>query len=305
MKLSDVAAQAGVVGEVVRDGDFKALGKIGHQGKRQMLTFCDDQQYVRAALTSEAVSCLIVPLGFSLTGTHGVLLAEDPRFQFYKIHHFLARQTDFYGVSWPTRIGKNVRIHPTAVIAETNVAIGDDCEIGPYTVVHKGTTIGVHSRLQQQVTLGSAGFEYRPSGDSFLKIEHTGGVMIGDDVDIHSGSVIDRAVYGGYTSIGHGTKLDCGVHMSHNATVGRNCIIGARVSIMGNTTVGDGCRFGPHVVTSNGISIGDGSYISLGSVVTRTVAANTRVTGNFAVEHRLFKSLWDRVRDGEFLPKDT
>jgi UDP-3-O-[3-hydroxymyristoyl] glucosamine N-acyltransferase len=89
------------------------------------------------------------------------------------------------------------------------------------------------------------------------KIPQVGRVVVHDDVEIGSGTRIDR---GGIrdTVIGEGTKIDNLCQIGHNCVIGRHCIIVAQCGLSGSVTLEDfvvlGARTGivPHITIAQG-----------------------------------------------------
>jgi acetyltransferase-like isoleucine patch superfamily enzyme len=53
---------------------------------------------------------------------------------------------------------------------------------------------------------------------------------------------------------------------------------------------------GPNATIASEITIGDRANITLGAVVTRDVAADQHVTGNFAIDHKKFIAFLRTIR---------
>jgi UDP-3-O-[3-hydroxymyristoyl] glucosamine N-acyltransferase len=70
------------------------------------------------------------------------------------------------------------------------------------------------------------------------KVLQVGHVVIHDDVEIGANAAIDRGALGA-TVIGQGTKIDNLVHVAHNVTLGRHCLIMGQVGFAGSTRLGD------------------------------------------------------------------
>lgn len=96
------------------------------------------------------------------------------------------------------------------------------------------------------------------------------GVLIWSNARINAYCTID----GGYeqaTVIDNGAWLMAGVHIGHDAYIGRNtelaphCSVGGHVHIGQNVKVGQGAIFKPRV------RVGDGAVIGAGAVVTKDV----------------------------------
>lgn len=134
-------------------------------------------------------------------------------------------------------IGKGSRIGAGTVVCE-GAEIGEDCEISPNVTIREGCVIGDRVIIHPGVVIGGDGYGFEFSEGRHQKIEQLGIVRIGNDVEIGSGTTIDRARFG-ETVIGEGTKIDNQVQIGHNAVVGKHCIIVAQTGISGSATIGD------------------------------------------------------------------
>jgi UDP-3-O-[3-hydroxymyristoyl] glucosamine N-acyltransferase len=114
-----------------------------------------------------------------------------------------------------------------------------------------------------------------------------GRVVIQDDVEIGSGTTVDRGAMAD-TVIGEGTKIDNLVQIAHNVRIGRHCAIAAQTGISGSVTIGDGVLLGGRVGVVDHASIGDGAQLGAGSGVMRDVPPGARWAGypaKPAIEH--------------------
>jgi UDP-3-O-[3-hydroxymyristoyl] glucosamine N-acyltransferase len=94
-------------------------------------------------------------------------------------------------------IGENVTIYP-------GVKIYHNCKIGDRCVIHANTV------------LGSDGFGFaKDENGNYKKIPQTGNVVLENDVEIGSNTVIDRASMGS-TIIKEGVKLDNLIQIAHS-----------------------------------------------------------------------------------------
>jgi len=96
---------------------------------------------------------------------------------------------------------------------------------------------------------------------------------------------IDRARTG-VTRIGAGSKIDNLVHIGHNVTVGKNCVIVAQVGVSGSTEIGNGVILAGQVGVKDHIKIGDGSIVCGQTGVTGDLPAGSFVSGPFARPHQ-------------------
>ena len=153
--------------------------------------------------------------------------------------------------------------------------------IHPSVTIPKWVTVGNNVTIREGCTIGTQGFGFEnDENGEFFHIPHTGGVTIGDNVEIFEGVSIARGTIDN-TIIGDGTKIDCHVHIGHNAKIGKNCIITAGAIFSGSTVLGDNCFVGigacikDHVFIANRVLIGQGA-----NVVSDISKENVVVVGN-------------------------
>lgn len=185
--------------------------------------------------------------------------------------------------------------HPTAVIDEAaeihpDTWIGPFCQIGKCRLasgvvlkgsvtLYDGVQIGSHTWIDAGAVIGADGFGFERSADGSLeKFPHTGGVTIGEHVEIGANACIDRGTMSN-TLIGDGSKIDNLVHIAHNVQIGKHCLVIAGASLSGRTKLGDRCWVGPDCVVKEGTVIGEDAHLSLGCLVTLNVPAGTTVLG--------------------------
>lgn len=130
--------------------------------------------------------------------------------------------------------------------------------------------------------VNSDGFGYaRDENNELVKINHSGGVRIGDKVEIRSFVTIDRAtIDGNYTEIGEGTKLDHHCHIAHNVKIGKWNTLANGCIIEGSCEVGDYNTFGAGVIMQRKTKIGNNCTIGSGSVITKDFPDNSVIIGN-------------------------
>jgi len=224
-------------------------------------------------------------------------------------------------VSMTARIEDGAIIEEGAVIGDkvrigAQVYIGKNSVVGDHTILHPGVkiyrdcVIGRNCLLHSNAVIGSDGFGFAKRPDqSFIKIPHLGGVLIGDDVEIGANTTIDRGSMGN-TEISNGVKIDNLVHIAHNVHIGEGTAIAAQAGIAGSTEIGAHCMIGGQVGISGHLKIADGTQIQAQSGVASSVTKiNTRLFGTPAIDYNhytrsyvLFKNLsdiWKRLRDLE------
>jgi len=159
-------------------------------------------------------------------------------------------------------IGRNVQIGDCTKIYE-QVYIGDDVKIGSYCTIYPGAkiypgmVIGNNVIIHANAVIGTDGFGYAPMEDgTWKKIEHTGNVVIEDDVEIGSFAGIDRSQMGS-TIIRKGCKIDNHCQIAHNVEVGQNTVMAAMCGIAGSTKLGEHCILGGQVGIAGHLTIAD------------------------------------------------
>ena len=173
-------------------------------------------------------------------------------------------------------IGRGTVIGPTAVIGP-GVRIGRDSHVGAGTSV-LNALIGNRVILHPGVRIGQDGFGYLMSGKGHAKVPQVGRVVIQDDVEIGSGTTIDRGANRD-TVIGEGTKIDNQVQIGHNVQIGRHCVIVAQVGISGSATLGDFVVIGGQAGVNGHVVVGHGAQVAATASVKDDLAAGGRYGG--------------------------
>ena len=149
-------------------------------------------------------------------------------------------------------IGKKAQVGDYTRICE-NVYIGDDVKIGSYCIIYPGVriypgmVIGDNVIIHANAVVGSDGFGFAPLEDgTWKKIEHTGNVIIEDNVEIGANTCIDKSQMGS-TIIRKGTKIDNLCQIAHNVEVGKNSVMASMTGIAGSAKIGEHCIIGGQV----------------------------------------------------------
>ncbi|ASK27226.1 UDP-3-O-(3-hydroxymyristoyl)glucosamine N-acyltransferase [Neisseria chenwenguii] len=168
-----------------------------------------------------------------------------------------------------TVLGENCRILAGAVV-EHDCTLGDETVIHPNAVIYYGCTLGKRVEIHSGAVIGADGFGLAFTGSSWFKIPQTGGVTLGDDVEIGSNTNIDRGAMSD-TLVGPGTKIDNQVQIGHNCKIGAHTVIAAKTGISGSVTVGSYCIIGGGVGTVGHIEIADKTNIGGGTCITHSI----------------------------------
>lgn len=181
-------------------------------------------------------------------------------------------------IRWSAKLGKKVYVGDFAYVGKRavvgdytkiyeNVFIGDDVKIGKYCIIYPGAciypgmVIGDNVIIHSNAVIGSDGFGFAPLEDgTWKKIEHTGNVIVEDDVEIGACAGVDKSQMGS-TIIGKGCKIDNHCQIAHNVEVGKNTVMASMCGIAGSTKVGEHCIFGGQSGVGGHLTIADNTSV--------------------------------------------
>jgi UDP-3-O-[3-hydroxymyristoyl] glucosamine N-acyltransferase len=207
--------------------------------------------------------------------TGSVIKTKNPRRLFNHIVKTFFIKNKFFKYS---NHPQNIKIGLGSII-EDGVIIGSGTTIGYNNVIKYGTIIGSNVIIGSNNTIGEVGFGYqKDENGEYLQIEHIGGVIIEDFVEIGNNTCIDKAVLGN-TIIKKNSKIDNLVHIAHGVEIGENTLIIANSMIAGSTCIGKNTWIAPSTSVINNIKIGSNSMSGMGSVITKNVDDNSLVVG--------------------------
>lgn len=272
--------------EILRDGEFTSLGLAVAVCEEKLLSFIENEKYISGL--SDKITCLITTeeIGEKLKDTYGIIISKNPRMDYFKLHNKLSNIREYKREDFDTIIGEACEINNLSSISKKNVRIGNNVKIEEFVVIRENTVIGDNSIIRAGVVLGGEGYEYKRTDGIIMNVNHCGGVIIGDNVEIKYNGCIDKALYPwDNTIIGSYSKLDNLVHIEHGVKVGNRCLIASRTTFGGRTIIGDDSWVGLGAIISNGLILGNKVSVSLGSVVTKNLKDGEKVSGNFAINH--------------------
>ena len=179
-------------------------------------------------------------------------------------------------------IGENVKVGANCLIGhnsiiEKNVNIGDNCSIGSNVII-RNSLIKNNVHILDSCVIGKKGFGFFPNNESNFRYPQIGIVIIEDNVEIGSGSTIDRGSLSN-TIIGKNTFLDNQIHIAHNVKIGKNCIIAGQAGFAGSSTLGNNVMIGGKAGISGHLKIGNNVQIGGGSGVIKNIPDNSKVMG--------------------------
>ena len=221
----------------------------------------------------EPVSATMIRVDDSYAAVAALLDYVTARKRSYKRHRGCRSR-----VRWSAKLGKKVYVGDFAYIGKKAVIgdctkiyesayIGDDVKIGSYCTIYPGVriypgmVIGDRVTIHANAVIGADGFGFAPLEDgTWKKIEHTGNVIIEDDVEIGANACIDKSQMGS-TIIRKGSKIDDLCMIAHNVEVGRNTVMAAMCGIAGSTKVGEHCIFGGQSGIAGHLTIADNTSL--------------------------------------------
>jgi UDP-3-O-[3-hydroxymyristoyl] glucosamine N-acyltransferase len=228
-----------------------------------------------------------------------ILRSTNPRYTFAKITQFIKSIQSKYihkyaVVDLSAEIDINVGIGPYTVI-EAGVRVLRGTEIAGHVTLKAGIEIGYDCILKSGTVVGEDGFGFGFDSDGrAIKINHSGGVLIGNNVEIGSNSIICSGTICP-TKINDFVKIDDLVFIAHNCHVGYGSIIAAGAVLCGSVSIGKLCWIGPNSSIINGISIADNVTIGIGSIITKEIARSSKYMSLAALPLRDLVALKKRM----------
>lgn len=303
--LSEIATVTGASIDSSGERKFSGVAPLESAGEHD-ISFLDNVKYISAFEVSKAGACFVrEKYAARAPKTMRLLITEEPYYayaiaaqKFYPQENFTAAISPQAQIAKTASIGKNVRIDSGAVIAD-NAKVGDGCWIGANTIIDKSVEIGEGTRIgglcsishsivgknviiHRGVHIGQDGFGFAAGKKGVTKVPQLGLVIIGDNVEIGSGTCIDRGA-GHNTTIGDNSKIDNLVQIGHNVKIGRYTMIAAQTGIAGSTNIGDGVMIGGQVGLSGHITVGNGVKLAAQSGIMTDIPAGATYGGSPAI----------------------
>lgn len=293
-RLSELAEQIG--GTLKGNADL-AISSIAALDKANasQITFISSPKY-RAQLAETQAGAIIVneeDVAFC-SDTQNLIIVKNP----YVAYALLAQYMDSTPkatsqiepsavISPEAKLGENVSIGANAVI-ESGVELSDNVIIGAGCFVGKNTKIGARTQLwanvsvyhnvqigtdcliQSSAVIGSDGFGYANDKGQWIKIPQTGGVIIGNKVEIGACTCIDRGALDP-TVIEDNVIIDNLCQIAHNVHIGFGTAVAGGVIMAGSLKVGRFCQIGGASVINGHMEICDGAIITGMSMIIKPI----------------------------------
>ena len=279
MKLSKLA-EALSLSFSGTDCEVSGLNSLEDAGETE-ISFFTNPKYAKFAKDTKA--CAVLVTSDLADSVPNALVSPNPYFDFARAGALFARKEgEFAGISplahvdesavleedvtvYPfafigprARIGKGSQIFAGAYIGEDS-HLGPGCNVYPGAVVFARGVLGPRCVVQPGAVVGAEGFGFVRTVAGIQKIPQTGGVVLGEGVELGANTCVDKAHIGN-TTLGNFSKIDNLVQIGHNVQMGEENIIVSQVGIAGS------CRIG-HRVTMAG-QTGIAGHLNIGDDVT-------------------------------------
>ena len=181
------------------------------------------------------------------------------------------------------RVGRGTVIGAGSTIGE-NAVIGADCRIYENVTIRHHCTLGDRCLIQSGAVIGEDGFGfYRTPDVQHIRQAQIGTVVISDEVEIGSNTVIDRGTLTA-TTIGLRTKIGPSCVIAHNSTVGADVIMIGAVQLAGSMDIRDKVVLWGQVGSIGHLTIGEGAVVTAQSGISKNVPAGAIWRGSPAQE---------------------
>ena len=167
----------------------------------------------------------------------------------------------------------NADIHPTAIIedgaqigtgcrigpyckVDSNVVLGDDCELISHVVVAGLTTIGAGTRIFPFASIGHQPQDLKYKGEAST-------LSIGERCIIREGVTMNPGTEGGglKTTIGDACAFLANSHVGHDCIIGSNVVFSNNVMLAGHCNVGDYAIIGGGAAVIQFARVGAHSFV--------------------------------------------
>ncbi len=174
-------------------------------------------------------------------------------------------------------LGENVQIGAYSVIGK-DVKIGDGSIIGSHTIVEGKTTIGKNNQIFSHASIGSIPQDLKFGGED---VE----LIIGDNNKIREFTLFNPGTQGGgsVTKIGSNNLFMGYTHVAHDAIIGNNCVFANVATVAGHVEIDDFVVIGGLTPIHQFCKIGKHAMVGGGSVVTQDIPSFCLAEGNRAV----------------------
>ena len=231
--------------------------------------YLKDQKFSESLSNDAGAVITSQEIAEKLKNVRNFIIVDDPYLAYAEATNFFYQNYTQENKSQETIFGKDVSVGKNSVI-NSNCVIGDNVVIHDNVSIYSCTKIGNNSIIHSGAVIGSDGFGYAPSKQGWKKIQHLGGVEIGNNVEIGAKSTVDRGALGN-TVIEDGVKIDNHVHVAHNSYIGENTAIAGQSGMAGSVKIGKNCQIAGQVGIVGHIEIADNVVVLAKTLVTKSL----------------------------------
>ncbi|MGE3760352.1 MAG: acyl-ACP--UDP-N-acetylglucosamine O-acyltransferase [Pseudobdellovibrionaceae bacterium] len=196
------------------------------------------------------------------------------------------------------KIHPSAQVHPTAVVSD-EAEIGENCIIGPYSVIQGKVKIGDNNIIEGHVSFGSrdglvvvgknnhfypgAAVGGPPQDISFKNDETS--LVIGDSNTIREFTTLNVGTKKGKgtTRVGSNCFLMAYVHVGHDCQLGDNVIIANNGQLAGHVTIEDHVTISALCGFVQGTRVGKYAFVGGGTEANKDILPFSRAQGRWAV----------------------
>ncbi len=191
-------------------------------------------------------------------------------------------------------VTRPTNIHATAVVSP-NARIGDDCFVGPYSIVGDDVQLGDGVRLEShcvvdgRTSIGAQThvFPFVSIGLASQDLKYQGEpseTKIGQRNKIREFVTIHRGTAGGgmLTKIGDDCLIMAQAHIAHDCLVGDGVIMANAATLAGHVVIGDRANIGAYSGVHQFCRVGQEAYVGGYSVVVKDALPFALTVGNHA-----------------------
>ena len=188
---------------------------------------------------------------------HNFIFCEHPKKVFFDLlNKFFkdvpALEVKTNSVILTKEIGENFTIGLNCLISK-KVKIGNNVIIKNNVVIEENSVIGNDIIIESGTVIGMTGFGYYKDARNYNKrIDHFGGVIIGDKTEIGANVTIEKGTLDN-TLIGENVIIGNTVNIGHNSIIGDKTMILAKATLLGSSSVGEDSYVAPCAVIGNQI----------------------------------------------------
>ncbi|WP_196137380.1 UDP-3-O-(3-hydroxymyristoyl)glucosamine N-acyltransferase [Aliikangiella sp. G2MR2-5] len=261
--------------------------------KSDEISFLNSAKFLKMLDTTHA-GCVLLSEENACSYSGNVIVVKDPYLAFAKVGQLLdTTPTPEVGISesaviHPTaKIGKSVSI-AAGVVIEADTTIEDDVILGANVVVGEGSIIGKATRVYSNVSIyhgvsigsdciihsgaviGADGFGFANENGRWVKIPQTGGVTIGNFVEVGANACVDRGALNN-TVVSDGVKLDNFCHIAHNVELGESVAMAAYTGVAGSSKIGEYTTLSGRTTILGHLELAPRTHVTACSVINKSI----------------------------------